>query len=207
MTMDVYMGFIAQVGFNFAPRGWATCQGQIIAISQNQALFSLLGTVYGGNGVQTFQLPNLAGRVGVGTGQLMGGSNYVIGQISGTENTTLTQQQLPTHNHGAVFTPTGGVTPQVQTMTGIGYATETNTPTDGCYLGTLLENDTTPRIYVPAGTTGGTPVNLGGVSMSGAFGGSVAIAQAGQGLPFSIMQPYLALTTIIALEGIFPSRN
>ncbi|MEP9357666.1 tail fiber protein [Sphingomonas sp. KR3-1] len=201
------MGQIMQVGFSFAPKGWATCSGQIISISQSTALFSLLGTIYGGNGQSTFQLPNAGGRALIGTGQSPGTSNYALGQISGTENVTLTTQQMPMHNHNAIFVPSGGVTPQVQAMSGIAYGTETAQPTDGCFLGTVSEPDTSPRLFVPAGTTGGTAVNIGGVSMSGAFGGAVNVAINGGSQPFGIMQPYLAITTIIAMQGMFPSRN
>ena len=83
--LDPFLGEIAMVGFNFAPRGWAMCQGQILSIAQNTALFALLGTMYGGNGVSTFALPNLGGRVAIGSGQSQGTSNYVIGQAGGAE--------------------------------------------------------------------------------------------------------------------------
>jgi len=95
-------GYIAQVilfGGNFAPRNWAFCAGQILSIAQNTALFSLLGTTYGGNGQTTFALPDFRGRVAVGTGQGPGLSNWVLGEITGTENTTLLVSNLPSHNH------------------------------------------------------------------------------------------------------------
>src|SRR5215218_9391620 len=86
-------------GGNFAPRGWAFCQGQILSIAQNTALFSLLGTTFGGNGQTTFALPDLRGRVPVGWGQGPGLSNRNLGEVGGQENTTLTQNEIPTHNH------------------------------------------------------------------------------------------------------------
>jgi microcystin-dependent protein len=96
---EPFIGQIMLVPYNFAPRGWAFCQGQILPIAQNTALFSLLGTTYGGNGQTTFALPDLRGRVAISSGQGPGLSNYDLGQASGTENTTLTINQMPTHNH------------------------------------------------------------------------------------------------------------
>lgn len=111
-----YISEIRMFSFDFPPRGWATCAGQILAIQQNQALFSLLGTTFGGNGVTTFALPDLRSRVPVHVGQLAGGSNYVLGEQAGTENVTLLQTQLPQHTHlmqvaGAATTgdPTGAL--------------------------------------------------------------------------------------------------
>jgi microcystin-dependent protein len=89
-------------GFNFAPRGWALCNGQILSIAQNTALFSLLGTTYGGNGQTTFALPNLQSRVPIHQGQGPGLSQYVMGQQAGTENVTLLNSQMPTHTHSLV---------------------------------------------------------------------------------------------------------
>jgi microcystin-dependent protein len=96
---EPYLGEIRMVGFNFAPQGWALCNGQLLAISQNTALFSLLGTYYGGDGITNFALPNLQSRVAIHQGQGAGLSPYVIGQQGGTENVTLNSQQMPSHNH------------------------------------------------------------------------------------------------------------
>ncbi len=94
-----FLGMVAVFGFNFAPRGWALCQGQILPIAQNTALFSLLGTMYGGNGQTTFALPDLRGRFPNSFGQGPGLSNYTQGQVSGTESITLTVNNMPAHNH------------------------------------------------------------------------------------------------------------
>ena len=196
--MEPYMGQIMQVGFGFAPKGWMTCQGQIISIAQNSALFSLLGTVYGGNGQTTFGLPNASGRAFVGTGQAPGLSPYQQGQIGGVENTTLTQANMPQHVHPATFSGALQALP-----VGRGeLATETASPEAGSLLGTVYESGgtTTPTLYAPAATAG-TPVNLGGLT------GSCQVGVAGGSQPFSILSPYLAVTTIIATQGIFPSRN
>ena len=96
-----FLGEIAMVGFNFAPRGWALCNGQLLPILDNDALFSLLGTTYGGDGQETFALPNLNGRAPNHRGQGPGLSNYVIGQAAGSEAVTLNPGQIPTHTHGA----------------------------------------------------------------------------------------------------------
>ena len=98
------------VGFNFAPAGWALCNGQLLSISQNQALYSLLGTTYGGDGVTTFALPDLRGRVGIHMGQGPGLSNYTIGTASGSEITTLGVPNLPPHNHNIKVATTPGNT-------------------------------------------------------------------------------------------------
>jgi microcystin-dependent protein len=97
--MDFYLGDIRIVSINFAPKGWALCNGQILPIQTNQALFSLLGTMYGGNGTTTFGLPNLQGRVSLGFGTSPAGSSYAIGQVAGSPNVTVLPSQLPAHNH------------------------------------------------------------------------------------------------------------
>jgi microcystin-dependent protein len=94
-----FIGQLLLVGFNFQPVGWAYCAGQLIAISQNNALFALIGTTYGGDGQQTFQLPDLRGRVTIHQGQGSGLSNYVIGQVAGVEQVTLNSNQMPQHSH------------------------------------------------------------------------------------------------------------
>ena len=98
-----FVGQIMMVGFNFAPAGWAFCNGQLLAISENEVLFNLIGTTYGGDGQATFALPDLRGRVPVHQGQGSGLSSYAIGQISGVESVTLTVSQLPSHQH--VYSP------------------------------------------------------------------------------------------------------
>ena len=105
---NYYLGQITPFGFMFAPRGWAICAGQILPINQNQALFSLLGTTYGGNGTITFALPDLRGRTPVSIGSLWGGGQYTLGQQSGVETVTLNQTQIPQHHHSATGTVANG---------------------------------------------------------------------------------------------------
>src|SRR5216117_169121 len=101
--MEPFIGQIQAFGFSFAPRGWATCSGQILSIAQNTALFSLLGTTYGGNGQTTFALPDLRGRAMIGPGQGPALSSHVLGEVGGTESTTLNPNQMPAHTHTATF--------------------------------------------------------------------------------------------------------
>jgi microcystin-dependent protein len=170
--------FLAQITLfagNFAPRGWAFCQGQILAVSQNTALFAILGTTYGGNGQTTFALPDLRGRVPVGPGQGPGLSNYDLGQVAGTESVTLNSNQLPAHTH---------------TLNANSAAGSLRDPG-----GNVLAKEATGQTAVYTNAAPNTALNAASV-------GSV-----GGGQPVSIVQPYLAINFIIALEGIFPSRN
>jgi microcystin-dependent protein len=105
---EPFIGEIRIFGFSFPPRGWAQCAGQLMAISQNTALFSILGTTYGGNGTSTFGLPDMRGRIPVSSGQGPGLSPYVLGEMTGTETVTLTASQLPAHNHAAGCSSSAG---------------------------------------------------------------------------------------------------
>jgi microcystin-dependent protein len=159
--------------------GWQFCNGQTVAIQQNEALFTLIGTTYGGNGTTTFNLPDLRGRVAINQGQGPGLSNYVIGQASGTETVTLNSNQMPSHTHLI----------NVNTATG-----SSATPVNGAsYL---------------AGSGGTTPPgNLYNSGASNATLSNASIQATGQSNPISIVQPVLATSYLIAMFGIFPSRN
>jgi microcystin-dependent protein len=202
--MDPFIGQIMQVGFNFAPSGWSTCAGQVLPVAQNQALFALLGVNFGGNGSTNFQLPDLQSRVAIGTGQGSGLSPYILGQKKGVESVVISAQQLPAHTHGATYTAPS-ITGSLQAIPTPSNTT-TGTPAAGSILSTVSDDASggAPQLYTPAGDTG-TPVNLGGLSVT-ATGGGVAIAPSGSSLPVPLIPPYLAVTTIIALQGIFPSR-
>lgn len=177
--MDPFLGTILMVGFNFAPVGWALCNGQLLPISQNTALFSLLGTYYGGDGVTTFALPNLQGRVPIHQGNGAGLSPYVLGQLGGTQSSTLTVANLPAHNHPANCN---------------------NTP------GSSI--DPTGNLWAEANPGGRDPVATPSYASSptGQLAGN-AIGLTGGSQPVSILQPYLCVNFIIALQGIYPSRN
>lgn len=154
---------------NFAPRGYAFCNGQLLAISQNDALFALIGTIYGGDGQSTFALPNLQGRVPVGQGQGTGLSNHVIGEQSGTETVTLTANQMPFHGHS------------VACNSDLGTSTD---PTNNYWAASA-----NLRPYTDQASN------------------ATMFSPAGGNQPHQNMAPFLAINFIIALEGVFPSRN
>jgi microcystin-dependent protein len=169
---EPFIGELKLAAFTFAPRGWAFCNGQLLPIAQNTALFSLLGTTYGGNGQTTFALPDLRGRVPVHSGS---GGQVQLGEQGGTETVTLTSSQLPAHSHVL------------------------NGSSD-------LANASVPGGALPAAKPrGGLSRYATGASDTVMSPGSVGVAGGGQ--PHNNMQPYLVLAWLIALEGIFPSRN
>ncbi|MFN0175591.1 MAG: phage tail protein [Saprospiraceae bacterium] len=177
--MDPAIAVITMFASNFAPQGWALCEGQLLPINQNQALFSLLGTTYGGNGQTNFALPDLRGRSPMHMGQGPGLSNRTLGEKTGTETITLTTANLPAHAH------TGTIT-----------AASTSNPATSDEAGGMIFATGGAPHFAVAGQGNGS---LGGVTATlGATGGNQ---------PMSIRQPYLAVTFIIALQGIFPSRN
>ena len=196
--MELYMGQILFCAFNFAPKNYAFCQGQTIAISQNTALFALLGTTFGGDGSSTFKLPDAQGRTFLGTGQGAGLNPVNLGDIAGTNTVTLTSAEMPAHVHQLLPNSI-----MMNAMSGLGTADQTNSPTAGAFLGTATTDSDTvsATLYVPAGTSGGTAVPLGGCSASGTTGA------AGNNLPLSIMQPYLGINALIVIQGIYPSRQ
>ena len=176
--MEGYIAQIIMFAGDFAPKFWALCQGQLLAIQQNQALFSLLGTTYGGNGITTFALPNMIGRSPLGIGQGLGLSNVNLGELSGANSVTLLSANLPAHTHTGTLTVVA--TSTAATLDEAGGA-------------------------IPAG---GTALFAPGGTASGAMGGVTAtVANAGGGQPVSIRQPYIGMNFVICLSGIFPSRN
>lgn len=196
--MSPFIGEIMTVPYNFPPRGWAYCAGQQLSIAQNTALFSLLGTIYGGNGTTTFALPDLRGRAAIGQGQGPGLSVYNLGQVSGTETVTLLSTQMPAHVH-SLAGATG-------TLNAVDLKATEQSPQAGAYLARGVDTaptpDMTPEIYLPAAQGDpATKVPLAGVNVAG----NTQIAGGSQ--PHSTMQPYLVLAPIIALEGVYPSRN
>jgi microcystin-dependent protein len=175
-----YVGEIRCFGFSFAPAGWAFCNGQLMPISENEALFAIIGTTYGGDGQSTYGLPNLQGRVPMHAGNGPGGFNTTIGEVFGTTSVTLTVNQIPQHAH-AVF---------AESVAPGGGAEHSASPTSSAFIGSSNPDGiykTTPTIDAP-------------------FSG-VAIGSAGGSQPHENMQPYLALNFCIALFGIFPSQN
>jgi len=163
---EPFLGQLMLGSWNFAPRGYAMANGQILAINQNQALFSLLGTTFGGDGMRTFGLPNLQGRAPVHQG-----NGFAMGQVAGTETFTITADETPNHNH---------------VVTAIGAATGTD-PSGGILAG-------------GGAAVFNTLTNIATMNQN-------SIGNAGGSQPHENRQPYLAMTWVIALQGIFPSQN
>ena len=178
-----YLGQITMFGGNFAPRGWALCQGQLLPISQYAALFSILGTSFGGNGTTNFGLPDLRGRVPVHPGTGAGLSTYVMGEMTGQEHITLSSSNMPEHNH-LVNAVTGG---------GSSQTTPQNTLPAAVTVSHPVPEFPTTNVYSSA--TGNTTMN------------PTMIGEAGGSTPHTLIQPVLAINFIISLVGIFPSRN
>jgi microcystin-dependent protein len=166
---DPFLGEIKLVPYGFEPRGWAYCDGRELPINQNQALFALLGTNFGGDGRTTFGLPDLRGRVPVGAGAAATGTTYALGETGGDESVKLTVGQLPPHGH-AVRASSGAATTKK------------------------------PASAWPA--SGGAYAATSDTTM-----GATMIGRSGSGKAHDNRQPYLALAYVIALQGIFPSRN
>ena len=163
-----FVGEIRMFGGNFPPAGWALCNGQMLAISQNDVLFSLIGTTYGGDGQETFALPDLRGRIPVHTGQ-----GHTLGEAAGSEQVTLTQQQIPAHTH-ALLASAGPASPVALPA------------------GSVLASNAAAALY------DANPSQ----NMSGS-----AVTAAGGSQPHENMAPYLCISFIISLFGIYPSQS
>lgn len=178
--MDPYIGEIRAVGFSFAPREWAFCDGSLLAISSNTALFSLIGTAYGGNGTQSFALPNMMGRAPMGQGRGPGLSNTVLGQMQGSNTVTLTEPEMPTHSHQIVGSIDGA----------------TSDSPNGKILATVTGGR--PADRQTYATDMGSPT----ISFS-----PLAIGSEGGNQSHQNTQPFLGLNYIICLYGIYPPRS
>lgn len=193
-SSDPFLGTICTFGFNFCPRGYAPANGQLLAISSNQALFSLLGTQFGGDGRTTFALPDLQGRVMLGSGQGSGLSPVGVGQRGGTETVTLSTLQMPAHTHAA--TTTVSTDTVVRTVPGAG---NTTAPTGAVWAA----SSTRDKVYSTSGPT--QIMSADAVQTTASAVTNVALSGGNQ--PIGIRQPWLGVTTCIATEGIYPSRN
>jgi microcystin-dependent protein len=183
---EAYLGEIFMGGWNFNPKGFQFCNGQLLPISQNSALFSLLGTNYGGDGQTTFALPDLRGRVPIHWGQGLGLSQYVIGEQMGAENITLTQSQMPAHNH------------LINVNRNLG---TTNIPASNTYMASGPATGSGPNVtFLKTFTTDNTNGALATLNPS-----SESVVGGSQ--PHNNIQPGLSITFVIAMQGIFPSRS
>lgn len=175
---EPFLGEIMMAGFNFAPRGWALCNGQLLSIAQNTALFSLLGTTYGGNGTQNFALPNLQGRTPMQQGQGPGLSSRQLGETGGVENVTLNSAQIPGHTHALKATT----------------ASATTAAPEGAIWAVSGSRRSTTNLYTNA-------------AGAGAVMNSQVLAPVGSSQPHNNMPPFMTVSFCIALQGIYPSRN
>ncbi len=184
MFVEPYLGTVTTFAGNFAPRSWMFCQGQLLSIAEYTALFALVGTTYGGDGQTTFGLPDMRSRVAIHAGQGPGLSNYVLGEMSGVESVTLLSSNMPAHNHSLTSLTNTNQPGSTAATSGV------NVPT-GAFpaAGTAVFNNSTDGTFM------------------GTFSCMTTTTMAGNNQPISIIQPYLSMNYIIAVEGIFPSRN
>lgn len=198
-----FLGLIQPFAFNFPPKGWAQCNGQILSIQSNQALFALLGTYYGGNGSTSFALPDLRCRLPIHFGQSAFG-NYVIGQLGGSPSATLNLSQLPPHSHGLLGTTT------MTLNVGVGAVAQnagSGTPANGNTVG--INGTTSSGSFVPCNTFASATPNVqlsGGATVSSLQVSGTSVA-AGGNSSFPTLAPYLGVNYCIATSGIYPSRN
>ncbi|TCL10321.1 microcystin-dependent protein [Roseivirga ehrenbergii] len=207
--MDPFLGEIVMFAGNFAPRGWAFCDGQLMAISQNTALFSILGTTYGGDGRTTFALPDLRGRAAIHPGTGPGLSNYRLGQRGGVETVTLNQLQIPSHSHIAIPSTSGG-TANIN-ATAVLHADSTgatNDPTDKFPANVPNAGPSQVKAY---GSNADITMNAGAVTVTGTVDlGTIpapTIGNTGGNQWHTNIQPFECVNFIIAMVGTFPSRN
>jgi len=197
--MEGTIGEIRGFGGNFAPRAWAFCQGQLLAISQNTALFSIIGTTYGGDGRTSFALPDLRGRAPISAGTGPGLSTHKLGARSGTETVTLNVLQIPSHFHAAIVTNTGGTAD-------LNLSDQGGTAGDVQAGGSLGTEAASAAFFYNADTD--PSVKLAQASITNVQAGvSVQIAPTGGSQYHNNMQPYLTIYWIICLQGVFPSRS
>jgi microcystin-dependent protein len=181
-----YLSQILMFAGNFAPKNYALCNGQLLSIQQNAALFALLGTTYGGNGVQNFALPNLQSSLPVSFGQGVGLSSYVLGQVGGTPNVTLNQSTVPSHQHFMQANPNSSAT----TSTSISNTVVLGSPpASGASFYANPPNPSQPPLSLPHAMAAG------------------ACSTVGQNQPHSNLMPSLCISFAIALSGVFPTRN
>jgi microcystin-dependent protein len=200
--MEGYISAMMPMGCNFAPRNWAMCAGQLQPISQNTALFSLIGTIYGGDGRTTFQLPDLRGRAPVGMGHGPGLTMRSQGAKWGAETHTLLQSEMPAHTHSAQLANGQLVNGTIQCQSAAG---DQSSPTDHYPAGSITPQGSRSPIDTPYSAASDSTMKAGNVT--GDVTGQIQVGNAGGNQSFPIVQPSLALNWCICLFGIFPSRS
>ncbi|TXI19828.1 MAG: phage tail protein [Nitrosomonas sp.] len=212
--VEPFVGEISFVGFNYAPSGWAKCDGQELPVNQNAALFSLLGTAYGGDGIKTFKLPDMRGRVPVHQGQGLGGSNYSMGQTGGNENITLSINNMPAHSHPAtaISTSTSTMDSGAQAISTLKAANVTADATgaannaianSSAALTKIYSSSTAPDVSMHQASIQTTLSNL---NIATTTTTAITVGNSGNSQPFSILQPFVVVNCIIATDGIYPAR-
>ncbi|NJL82618.1 MAG: phage tail protein [Chloroflexaceae bacterium] len=205
MPQEPFIGEIYLVPYNFAPRGYAFCQGQLLSIAQNSALFALIGTTFGGNGQTTFALPDLRGRVPLGVGQGSGLSLRNLGELAGSETNTLATNQLPSHTH-ALAGSLNATTQVSATLRGSNALADQNSP-QGHALAETNARAGQPPIYTTQSPIVDMQAGSINTTATTTITNGLSISATGSNIPVNNMQPYLGLNYIIALVGIFPSRD
>lgn len=204
-TMSEIRGF----GPTWTPRNWGSCQGQTLPISSNTALFSLIGTIYGGDGRTTFRLPDLRGRTPIGQGAGPGLSSRINGQQSGEEFHNLSLIEMPSHNHIAHFNPTtGGGGSQTVTVNAVSDQGDTNDPSGAYWAAPKNIGPNAITSYKSSGTK--VQMAADAVEISGGTGsgsGTVTIDNNGSSQGHNNMQPYLVINWIMCMQGVYPSRS
>ncbi|MCU0434824.1 MAG: tail fiber protein [Bacteroidia bacterium] len=187
MSTEPFIGEVKWLAFNFAPRGYMFCSGQQVSIAEYTALFALIGTTYGGDGQQTFKLPDLQGRVPIGQGDAPGLGSYTVGEAAGAPTATMTTSNIPSHLH-TLFSARGSI------------AANNSAANSGTAANSFFGTNNTDSLYAEN-------------AMPGQYFSPLAVQvtgttdPTGTGTPFSIVNPYQVLNYSIAMEGIFPSRN
>jgi len=207
-SIDPMLGSMCVFAGNFAPRGFALAQGQLLPIAQNSALFSILGTTYGGDGRTTFGLPDARGRALIGAGRGPGLSDIRLGESAGVETVSLNVVNMPSHNHGAstnISLDNLDSSASTAVLKALAATSTSNNPT-----GKVLANSP-GRDYIYSDGAPNVELNPESIELNldleMTFSASTAVGQTGGNLPFSVRDPYLGVNWIIALQGIYPSRN
>ncbi|MFD0993145.1 phage tail protein [Tenacibaculum geojense] len=202
-----FLGEVKMFAGNFVPRGWALCQGQLLPIAQNQALFAIIGTIYGGDGRTTFALPDLRGRIPRGTGNGPGLQTAIIGQKGGTEFKTLSLLEMPVHSHGATFNSDGGTPTNISIS--IPAVDDTGNTAEPGNTSSFAKIETSSGEELNVYSNANPDTNLKPFNATAIINasGTVTVGNNGGSQSFDNRQPYTTINYIICINGVFPSRD